>query len=78
MIQREMPNDKYDYLYEMRKLCIIDNMVFLQCDNCKRVDVASTDEENSEWNRTRELVKLGISSALGQDRSLKRLENLEL
>jgi hypothetical protein len=47
--QREMPNDKYNYLYEMRTLCIMNNMVFLQCDNCKRVDVVSMGlfQENS-------------------------------
>lgn len=41
MKQREIPNEKYDYLYEMRTLCIMDDMIFLQCDNCKRVDVVN-------------------------------------
>ncbi len=31
MKQREIPNEKYDYLYEMRTLCIMNNMIFLQC-----------------------------------------------
>jgi hypothetical protein len=43
--QREMPNEKYDYLYEMRTLCIMNNMVFLQCDNCKRVDVVGSNNK---------------------------------
>lgn len=37
MKQREIPNEKYDYIYEMRTLCIVNNMIFLQCDSCKRV-----------------------------------------
>ncbi len=39
--QREIPDEKYDYIYKMRKLCIMNNMVFLQCDSCKRVDIVS-------------------------------------
>lgn len=43
--QREIPYERYNYLYEMRILYTINNMVFLQCDNCKRVDVASMEKK---------------------------------
>lgn len=39
--QREIPDDKYNYLYEMRTLCVMNNMIFLQCDSCKRVDIVN-------------------------------------
>ncbi len=42
MKQRELPDDRYNYLYEMRTICVMNDMVFLQCDSCKRVDVVST------------------------------------
>ncbi len=52
MNQREMPNEKYNYIYKMRTLCIMNNMVFLQCDSCKRVDIVSLDtfKENDNDN----------------------------
>lgn len=38
---KTIPNNEYDYLYEMRALCIINNIAFMQCDTCKRVDIVN-------------------------------------
>lgn len=63
--QRDIPNEQYNYIYEMRKLCIINNMVFLQCDSCKRVDIVSTDylendSDNMEIKDYKQIDQFGL------------------